>query len=87
MDEMMRVRVLVVTTIAFFISMFASCSELKYQVWGKTTTAQLLAVTKVKESRRSHSLALDYEFTEVRAPISGEAAKSPNEDHKASTRA
>lgn len=65
MSEMARVRVLVITTIAFFISMFASCSEMKYQLWGKTTTAELLKVTKVQESRRSHSLALDYQFTDA----------------------
>ncbi len=65
MDEMKRVRVLAITTIAFFVSMFASCSEMKYQLWGKTTTAQLLKVTKVTESRRSKSQALDYQFTDV----------------------
>ena len=74
--EVVRFRMLVITVGVFIVSMFVSCSELKYQVYGKSTDAKLVKVSPILETGRRgrgrDALALDYQFTDTDGQVRNE---------------
>ncbi len=65
MSEYFKIRLFVGAIILLIVCFVTSCNELRYQMFGKATTAEILKLTVVTEGRRSKSLAIDYQFKDV----------------------
>ncbi len=65
--ETVKLNVLVFVALAFLISAYASCRDIKYELWGVTTEATITRTRKkitTRGRRVVHVLVVDYRFVE-----------------------